>query len=441
MRYIGLLLFVICIPLLVATFKSNPTARRWGWVAFGAAPYIYGWGHLSVSIVSWAYWPGYVKGLIIALPDLLAISFLLSSPRQAIRPGVMVALGAYILAVALSMSMSDLPFASFQYVWQLLRVFLVAVAVARISAGSDAPRHIVYGMCYGVIFQTYFSIIQHFGHGVVQASGTMGHQNLLGMITHFALFTALALILAGDRAVTLKIGVLAALIAIALTGSRGTVGFAGGGVVALILLSVLQRPTAKKVQMAGAGAAILLLMAPVAYATLETRFAKSNDDGTYDERAAFKRAARAMWSDHAFGVGANEYVIIANTKGYSNRAGVIWNAGSRSANVHNTYLLVAAETGWPGFLTFILLFALAVVTALSAAWARPISKDKELLLGVAMALMVVSLHILYEWIFMIEATQYLFAIMLGMTMGLGVSRRSRRAVLAPNTLENSPAFR
>lgn len=437
MRYVGLLLFLICIPLLAGAFKSNPAARRWGWLAIGASPYIYGWGHLSVSIVSWAYWPGYVKGLIVALPDLLAIAFLFSTSRQAIRPAVMVAFAAYIFAVALSMTMSDLPFASFQYVWQLIRVFLVAVAVARISAGSDAPRHIVYGMCYGVIFQAYFSIVQHFGHGVVQASGTMGHQNLLGMITHFALFTALALILAGDRAVTLKIGVLAALIAIALTGSRGTVGFAGGGVVALILLSLLRRPTAKKMQVAGAGTAILLLMAPIAYATLETRFAKSSDDGTYDERAAFKRAARAMWSDHAFGVGANEYVIIANTKGYSSRAGVIWNSGSRSANVHNTYLLVAAETGWPGIITFILLFLVTVVTALRAAWSRPVTRDKELLLGVAMALMVVSLHILYEWIFVIEATQYLFAIMLGMTMGLGVFRPSK-STASPQRLAAIP---
>jgi len=63
-----------------------------------------------------------------------------------------------------------------------------------------------------------------------------------------------------------------------------------------------------------------------------------------DERALFEAAAKAMFADHPMGVGANQYVVVASTQGYSERAGVPWNWTSRSANVHNTYLLVAAET-------------------------------------------------------------------------------------------------
>lgn len=427
MRYLGLLLFFFCIPLLASALRSDAAVRRWTWLLLGAAPYIYAWTHLSVSIVSWAYWPGYVKGLIISLPDLLAIGLLLSTPRRRIRPGILIVFAAYVAAVVLSMTVSNLPFASFQYAWQLLRVMLVAVAVARISAGSDAPRHIIYGMCCGIVFQAVFSLIQHFGHGVVQASGTMGHQNLLGMMTHFALLSALALMLAGDRALILKIGVAAALVVVALTGSRGTVGFAGVGVVTLLLLSLIRHPTAKKMRVAGAGLAVLLALSPVAYLTLEKRFAASGDEGTYDERAAFKRAARAMWSDHPLGVGANEYVVTANTKGYSSRAGVIWTKGSRSANVHNVYLLIAAETGWPGLVTFLLLYVTAVATALRAAWAKPYGRHSELLLGVVVVLATVGIHSLYEWIFVTEFTQYLFAIMLGFAMGLGMKTIKRRA--------------
>lgn len=423
MRYVGLLLFFICIPLLTGAIRSNPVVRRRVWVLLGLAPYVYPWAHLSVSIVSWALWPGYVKGLIVALPDLLAVSLLLATPRRPIRRGAALALGGYILAVAVSMASADVPFASFQYVWQLLRIFLVVMAVARVTSGSDAARHIIYGMCYGIAFQAYFSVIQHFS-GALQASGTMGHQNLLGMTTHFALFTALSLMLAGDRALILKVGVTAALIAIALTGSRGTVGFAGAGVVLLLALSLLRKPTAKKMRAAGAGVAILLALSPVAYLTLERRFAASGEGG-YDERAAFKRAARAMWADHPMGVGANEYVVTANARGYSERAGVIWNAGSRSANVHNAYLLIAAETGWPGLVAFLLLYATALLTALRAAWAKQ-AKDRELLLGVTVALATVAIHSLYEWIFVIEITQYLFAIMVGFVMGLGIERVPRR---------------
>ena len=427
MRYVGLLLFFLCIPLLASMLRSEPRSRRWAWTLLGASPYIYGWAHLSVSIVSWAYWPGYVKGIIVALPDLLAIGLLLSTPKRPVRRGILIAFGCYIAAVAISVTVSDLPFASFQYAWQLLRVLLVAAAVARISAGTDAPRFLVYGMCYGIVFQAYFSVVQRFGHGLVQASGTMGHQNLLGMATHFALFTALALMLAGDRARILKLGTAAAMVVVALTGSRGTVGFAAAGVIALLALSLLRHPTAKKMRVAGAGVAVLLALVPVAYVTLEKRFASgSGDGGSNQERAAFKRAARAMWADHPLGVGANEYVVTANTKGYSERAGVIWSQGSRSANVHNIYLLIAAETGWPGIVAFVLLYAVAILTALRAAWVKPFSGNSELLLGVAVALTTVAVHNMYEWIFVIEVTQYLFGIMLGLAMGLGVAAPARQ---------------
>lgn len=444
MRYLGLLLFFLCIPLLVTALTSNPAVRRWVWMLLGASPFVYGWAHLTVSIVSWAYWPGYVKGMVVSLPDLLAIGLLLSTAKRPVRHAIPTAFGAYILAAAASMAVADVPFAAFQYVWQLMRVFLVAAAVARISSGSqDAPRQIVYGLCYGIVFQAFFSIIQHFGSGAVQASGTMGHQNLLGMMTHFALLLALASMLAGDKAPILKVGVAAALATVALTGSRGTVGFASAGVVVLLLLSLARRPTAKKMRVAGAGLAILLALSPVAYLTLQKRFATSGDNGSYDERAAFERAARAMWTDHPMGVGANEYVVTANTKGYSDRAGVIWSSGSRSANVHNVYLLMAAETGWLGVSAFVLLYAIAILTALRAAWAKPYTPDSELLLGVTVVLATVATHSLYEWIFITEITQYLFAITLGLAMGLGMVRpvrRSRTAVeLSLRQLETTPA--
>jgi hypothetical protein len=427
MRYIGLLLFFLSIPVLAAAIRANANTRRLIWVLLGASPFIYGWAHFSVSIVSWAFWPGYVKGIIVALPDLLALGLLLSTPKRPIRYGVLVALGLYIVAVLASMCVAELPFASFMYAWQLLRIGLVAAAVARISVDSNAPRYIVYGLCYGIIFQMGFSVYQHFVQGMAQAPGTMGHQNLLGMMTHFSLLTALALILAGDKAAILKVGVGAALVTITFTASRGTLGFAGAGIAVLAALSLVRRPTAKKMRVIGAGIALVLVITPVAYFTLQNRFAKSGIEGTYDERAAFDRAAKAMWTDHPFGVGSNEYVVAANTKGYSDRAGVIWNSSSRSANVHNVYLLIAAETGWLGLIAFLLLYGTAILMGLRAAWSKPVSYNSELALGSVAALLTVAMHNFFEWIFVVEYTQYLFGIILGFTMGLSMKKVPRQS--------------
>src|SRR6185312_5281448 len=59
-------------------------------------------------------------------------------------------------------------------------------------------------------------------------------------------------------------------------------------------------------------------------------------------------AASMIIADHPFGVGANQYVIIANTGGYSERAGVPWNEANLRAPVHDSYYLVTAELGYLG---------------------------------------------------------------------------------------------
>lgn len=423
MRIIGLAVFAFSLPLFYALMNGSPAIRRYGWFAIGLAPFIIGYAHLEVSIVSWAFWPGYVKGMIVSLLDSLAIAILLTT-RSA--PGGKLLLWAYLGYLVCSgvASLFATPaMASFLFSWQLARAILVFAAVTRVARLPDGARQIIGGLSAGVAFQAVFSIIQRL-QGVTQASGTMGHQNLLGLATHFALLLSLASMLAGDRRWLPKIGVIGGGIAVILTGSRATTGLAGAGLVVLVILSLLRHRTAFKMRVAGIGLAVLLAGAPIAYLTLEHRFATQSDAGDYDERKAFETAARAMWTDHPMGVGANQYVVKANTGGYSTRAGVAWVSSSRNANVHNTYLLIGAETGYLGLVSFILLFALAIVSALRLAWARPRGPSGEIALGAAVTLIVVALHCLYEWVFVTWIIQYLFAITLGLVAGLGVERRA-----------------
>ena len=52
----------------------------------------------------------------------------------------------------------------------------------------------------------------------------------------------------------------------------------------------------------------------------ETKIASSDT-----ERTAMKQAAKMIIADHPIGLGANQYVVVTNTGGYSARAGVAWN--------------------------------------------------------------------------------------------------------------------
>lgn len=423
MRIIGLALFVISLPLFYTLMNGSPAMRRRGWFAVGFAPFIIGYLHLDVSIISWAFWPGYVKGIIVSLLDSLALAILLTTRSQ---PGGKFLLWAYLVflvASGVSTLFASPWMASFLFSWQLARAILVFAAVSRVATRPEGVKQVISGLSAGVVFQSVFSIMQR-AEGVTQASGTLGHQNLLGLATHFALLLSLATMLAGDRRWLPKIGVVCGCIAVILTGSRATTGLAGAGIIVLVLLSLIRHRTAFKMRVAAIGLGMIVAGAPIAYLTLQHRFQNEVSSGNYDERAAFQRAARAMWSDHPMGVGANQYVVRANTDGYSARAGVAWVATSRTTNVHNTYLLLGAETGYLGLYSFVGLLLTGIGLALRLAWARPRGPSGEIALGAAVTLIVVALHCFYEWVFVTWIIQYLFAITLGLIAGLGTQRRA-----------------
>jgi len=156
---------------------------------------------------------------------------------------------------------------------------------------------------------------------------------------------------------------------------------------------------------------------------------------------AFERAAKAMWRDHPMGVGANQYVIVANSKGYSQNAGVIWNKNSRAAHVHNIYLLTAAETGWAGLISLIFLFSWSTARGLHFAFSFRKDPRGDIVLGASVAIFVTAIHSLWEWIFVDYFTQYVFAIALGIIAGTIRQAKTDRRLLRLQTLKVQPTTR
>ena len=139
---------------------------------------------------------------------------------------------------------------------------------------------------------------------------------------------------------------------------------------------------------------------PFAYWSFESRFSSELPEGGYDERAAFQNAAKMMLSEHPLGVGANNYVVVANVGGYDARAHVADTYGSLSTNVHNAYLLVAAETGYFGLLAFVILLLRPLIVAFRCGWRSRKDPRGDLLLGLGAALLTVYIHCFFEWIFL-----------------------------------------
>ena len=136
-------------------------------------------------------------------------------------------------------------------------------------------------------------------------------------------------------------------------------------------------------------------------------------------------AARMIIADHPLGVGPNQYLFVANLGGYSERAGVAWNYANRSAPVHNSYLLVWAELGLVGLIGLLTMIFSVVVVGLKAMRRLVWDERSELMIGTLATVIVVSVHIAFEWLFITNYVHYLLAMNVGALVGITASLQRR----------------
>ena len=182
---------------------------------------------------------------------------------------------------------------------------------------------------------------------------------------------------------------------------------------------------------------------PVLFTAIERRTDEQRENSNL-ERSLMIRAARMIIADHPLGVGANRYIVVANVGGYSDRAGMAWNQSSREAPVHNSFYLVTAEMGWIGLIGLIGLFGSILGLAFRAVKRAPPGISGELLVGVTGTLIVFVAHSYFEWITMYFHIHYLFAISVGLLIGLrqtatAQKRRARRVSMPRAELATSDA--
>jgi O-antigen ligase len=208
------------------------------------------------------------------------------------------------------------------------------------------------------------------------------------------------------------------------------------GLVLTLVFSIQHGTSSRKIAFGGAALLLLLCSTPVMVWALNHRSEQSKESSDI-ERNAMKSAARMMIADHPLGVGANQYVLVANTGGYSARAGVAWNFDSRSAPVHDTYYLVTAELGFMGLVGFLGMIAGFILVGWRALRRRSSDEISELVPGLLAAMIVASVHISFEWVFMNFIAHYMFAVAAGLLVG--VVARTRRPVRLPPAFIPVPA--
>lgn len=433
MKWIVLIVLLGSIGPLAILLRSQPkylvhASFLMGLLVFFLNPY------LNISPVVWN-WPGAVKGFEISILDVIALAIILATPSVRFPVGLKVGMAIYATALLIAtFNAIQLTPALFS-IWQLLRAILVIVAVARATAvAKDAPIALVAGLGIGIAIEALIVSYQY-ARGNTQPGGTLGHRNLLGMASHFAVMPAFALLLAGRRTALALLAVAAGAVVAIAGGGRATVGLYAIGLTITILVSLRHKVTGRKTAIAAAVVLALALAAPAMLWAVERRSEEVRASSDH-ERMAMNRAARMIIADNPMGVGPNQYLLVANVGGYSSRAGVAWNASIRAAPVHNSYYLVTAELGFLGLAGLVTLLVSAIVMGTRALSRLPQREQSDLAVGFTATLIVVSAHMAFEWAFATTTVHYLLAMTVGALVGVTAPLRQRSK---PATASRKPA--
>lgn len=429
MKWVFLFAIVVLAPALTLLLRSNkrylvPTAFVLGLSVFTLGPALW------AAPIPWPGWPGYVYGIEVSYLDSVAVAIILATRPVHVSRLVVLAFSILWLAFIISTSVGKETMPALFYGWQLFRAALLFLAVARLCASApSAPVALIGGLGLGLIYEAGLAT-QQYVQGVERPGGNLTHANFLGLAADFVVFPALALMLGTRHSLRWSAIFLAGLV-IAITGaSRATLGLFAVGTMITVILSIIHRRTSRKMAFA-AVAAVFVAAAVPAMIWAANRRPEAQKQSSDQERTSMKLAARMMASDHPLGVGANQYVVVANVQGYSQRAGVAWNPFNRAAPVHSAYYLVMAEMGYLGLIGFMATLASLILLGFRELRRNIPGDAGELVPGLLTTLIVASVHISYEWVFMNFIPHYLLAISAGMLVALAARSKAAAKGVAP----------
>jgi O-Antigen ligase len=417
MKWIFIAGLFLIIPIIAAILRQRPQYMAQACFLVGVLPFFLNF-HLYVAPISWAYWSGIVKGIEISVLDALALGMLLASREQVRTPLPMkIFFCVYLLGLLISTFAGQQVIPALFYAWQLMRAVLVYLAVSRaVAVAPQAPIALVAGLGSAVLFECVVATWQYV-HGSIQAGGTLGHRTMIGILSHSAVMPAFALVLGGSRRPWAVAVVVAGAVIAYVGASRATIGLYGIGLLITLILSLRHKMTGRKLALGVAALVTLAIAAPVMKFAIDRRSEEARVSSNEERHALIDAALMIIW-EHPFGVGANQYVLVANVGGYSDRAGVSWFHESRSAPVHDSYLLVLAELGWIGLIGMVGFLACSIGVGWKSLRRLPGGERSELLVGVLAAIIISAIHSAFEWITMDFRMHYMLAIDLGLMIGI-----------------------
>ena len=435
LRFVGIFLIICSIPVFLWALRSVPNARRWAAIALGALPILdYGY-NLNAAFIDWSGWPGHTRGMIVSLTDTLALAICMSGLNKGRQPLLFWVWLVYILCSVPGAFVGNLFTPSLFYLFSLVKAIVYFQACYVVFKRGDLD-HFITGLSLTIILNGGITLMNGLG-GAAQASGILGHRNYSGMISNMAIPVILVAGTLGRLKPIPLLAVIMSAVAAILGGSRAVIMLFGVTVLLTLLAAMWARPSKQITSVLALCLVGSLLFVPFAVGKIDERLAQSNSEFSLSkdaEREAFERAAGMMNEDFPLGVGLNQYAVTANSGGYSEAAGVTWSTASRSATVHNSYVLVRTEGGQIALVGMLLLIGATLFTATKYLIRRRSNPERLFAAPVFVTVLVLSVHISFEWGFVAMNTLYSFAFISAVASYVSQAARTAKVQQAQKSL-------
>ena len=436
-------LFLLAAPLAGVAIRQRPGWQRvvFALMCFMTINGLMGPGNWGLTIDSIETYRGHTKGYHFYFNHALAIALIVAcraehpSSFRWMPPGV----GGYLFYCGLSiLSLLNAPVASLVLMTAHKMVFAIVLMIATFNY-LRTEKEICFFlrvMAWVMLWQVYVCLKLKYLNGVYQVRGTFEHQNPLAMYTVMIGMPLLAVALGPPfkGAKLLMAGFLACGVIVQCTLSRAALAVFAGGVIGVMGLSVVEKPTSRRflaISFMGVVGAVGLLL------TLDTIISRFNDQGneaSAELREVMKEACREMVKDHPLGIGWNNYALVVNPPYRYAEIYYDWTRGRNmrvdesrpNSVVESHYYLLLAENGYPGLVGWLLVLILGLWRNARALWEFEHSLLRCLSLGIAFGCGLNYVQSTLERVLTQPRNLMLWLILMGVTARLEIMRRERR---------------
>lgn len=372
--------------------------------------------HINTTVLvihSIEWYRGVTKGYEFTMMEVVAVALIFATIFKSKRKFVFLPLGtllwiAYLAASSLSLfsAIND------SYVLMSLlkhaKVWLIVYAIVNYTRSRREVHVILTGISIMLMYQFLVVAKMKWIDGYYQVRGLFEHQNSLAMFTYMAVLPLLA---AAMSPVTSRIrsqlyfaAFACSSIIIIASLSRASMIFFTAGTIAVVAGGFFDRISARRILTIIAMAIGGIFVLSMTMDTIIKRFQDEGNKVSKGTRIVMNQASEAMLDANPLGVGWNNFGTAINhpfeygnvIDDYHAERGMRTDYNYAKGVVESHYWLLKSETGWLGFLTYMLFITVVTAYTLPLILFRRGSLEAAVALGILIGFGLTFVHSNFE---------------------------------------------